>query len=45
MPDPGVDHTQLAAEVSPEFYRTVVYYRTEYPQGTIIVNTADASSI
>jgi lipoprotein-anchoring transpeptidase ErfK/SrfK len=39
--DPGVDHTQLAAEVSPEFHRTAVYYRTEYPQGTIIVNTAD----
>jgi lipoprotein-anchoring transpeptidase ErfK/SrfK len=40
-PDPGVDHTQLAAEVAPELRRTAVYYRTEYPQGTIIVNTAD----
>jgi hypothetical protein len=39
--DPGVDHTQFAAGVSPEFRRTAVYYRAEYPQGTIIVNTAD----
>jgi lipoprotein-anchoring transpeptidase ErfK/SrfK len=39
--DPGVDHTQRAAAVSPEFRRTAVFYRTEYPQGTIIVNTAD----
>ena len=39
--DPGVDHTGRAAEVVPELRRTAVYYRTEYPQGTIIVNTAD----
>jgi lipoprotein-anchoring transpeptidase ErfK/SrfK len=39
--DPGVDHTQRTAEVPPQFRRTPVYYRTEYPQGTIIVNTAD----
>jgi lipoprotein-anchoring transpeptidase ErfK/SrfK len=39
--DPGVDHTALAAELPPEFRRTSVFYRTGYPAGTIIVNTAD----
>lgn len=39
--DPGVDHTALATELPPEFRRTSVFYRTSYPPGTIIVNTAD----
>ena len=39
--DPGVDDTGRAAELSPEFRRKSVYYRTEQPAGTIIVNTAD----
>jgi lipoprotein-anchoring transpeptidase ErfK/SrfK len=40
-PDPGVDHTGRAADLAPELRRTAVFYRSEYPQGTIIVNTAD----
>ena len=39
--DPGVDHTALVTELPPEFRRTSVFYRTSYPPGTIIVNTAD----
>ena len=39
--DPGVDHTARDAELPPEERRTSVFYRTEYPPGTIIVNTAD----
>jgi lipoprotein-anchoring transpeptidase ErfK/SrfK len=39
--DPGVDHSGREADVSPEMRRKSVYYRTEQPVGTIIVNTAD----
>lgn len=39
--DPGVDHTARAVDLPPEERRTAVFYRTEYPPGTIIVNTAD----
>jgi lipoprotein-anchoring transpeptidase ErfK/SrfK len=39
--DPGVDHTARDTELPPELRRTSVFYRTEYPAGTIIVNTAD----
>jgi lipoprotein-anchoring transpeptidase ErfK/SrfK len=39
--DPGVDHTALDKQLPPEERRTSVFYRTEYPAGTIIVNTAD----
>jgi lipoprotein-anchoring transpeptidase ErfK/SrfK len=39
--DPGIDHTARASELPPELRRTAVFYRTEYPPGTIIVNTAD----
>jgi lipoprotein-anchoring transpeptidase ErfK/SrfK len=39
--DPGVDHTGLDKQLPPEERRTSVFYRTEYPPGTIIVNTAD----
>ncbi len=39
--DPGVDDTGRAAELSTEFRRKSVLYRTEQPAGTIIVNTAD----
>ena len=38
---PGVDHDALAAKVPPEYRRHAVFYRTEYPPGTVIVNTAD----
>jgi lipoprotein-anchoring transpeptidase ErfK/SrfK len=40
-PDPGVDHTARDADLPPELRRTSVFYRSEYPPGTIIVNTAD----
>jgi lipoprotein-anchoring transpeptidase ErfK/SrfK len=40
-PDPGVDHTARDAELAPELRRTSVFYRSDYPPGTIIVNTAD----
>ena len=39
--DPGVDHTALSEKVPDEYRRGTVFYRTEYPPGTIIVNTAD----
>lgn len=39
--DPGIDHTARDVELAPELRRTSVFYRTEYPPGTIIVNTAD----
>jgi lipoprotein-anchoring transpeptidase ErfK/SrfK len=40
-PDPGVDHTARDVELPPEMRRTPVFYRSDYPPGTIIVNTAD----
>jgi lipoprotein-anchoring transpeptidase ErfK/SrfK len=39
--DPGVDHTALDTQLPPEERRTSIFYRTEYPPGTVIVNTAD----
>src|SRR6478736_10486550 len=39
--DPGVDHTGRDADLPSELRRQSVYYRTEQPPGTIIVNTAD----
>jgi lipoprotein-anchoring transpeptidase ErfK/SrfK len=39
--DPGVDHTARDVDLPPELRRQSVYYRTEQPPGTIIVNTAD----
>ncbi|HEY6701050.1 MAG TPA: L,D-transpeptidase [Pseudolabrys sp.] len=39
--DPGIDNTGRAAELPPEMRKQSVYYRTEQPPGTIIVNTAD----
>ncbi len=39
--DPGVDHTARDKDLPPEFRRTSVFYRSDYPPGTIIVNTAD----
>jgi lipoprotein-anchoring transpeptidase ErfK/SrfK len=40
-PDPGVDHTARDVELPPEYRRTAVFYRSDYPPGTIIVNSAD----
>ncbi|MGC1466150.1 MAG: L,D-transpeptidase [Pseudolabrys sp.] len=39
--DPGVDHGSSDASLPSQFQRQSVFYRTEYPPGTIIVNTAD----
>lgn len=39
--DPGIDHTARDADLPPQLRRQSVYYRTEQPPGTIIVNTAD----
>lgn len=39
--DPGVDHTARDKDLPPELRRQSVFYRSEYPPGTIIVNTAD----
>lgn len=36
---PGVDHTALAAKLPYDARRQPVYYRSDYPPGTIIVNT------
>ena len=43
VPDvaPGIDHTARDADLPPELRRTSVFYRSDYPPGTIIVNTAD----
>jgi len=38
---PGVDHSGLAAKVQDIYRRRPVFYRTDYPVGTIIVHTAD----
>jgi lipoprotein-anchoring transpeptidase ErfK/SrfK len=38
---PGIDHTARDADLPPELRRTSVFYRSDYPPGTIIVNTAD----
>jgi lipoprotein-anchoring transpeptidase ErfK/SrfK len=39
--DPGIDHGSSEAGLPEQFRKQPVYYRTEYPRGTIIVNTAD----
>jgi lipoprotein-anchoring transpeptidase ErfK/SrfK len=39
--DPGIDHTARDADLPPELRRTSVFYRSDYPAGTIVVNTAD----
>ena len=39
--DPGIDHTGRDRDLPSEFRKQSVYYRTEKPPGTIIVNTAD----
>jgi lipoprotein-anchoring transpeptidase ErfK/SrfK len=39
--DPGVDHTANASDLPPALRRMSIFYRTQYPVGTIIVNTAD----
>lgn len=38
---PGIDNTARDVELPPEFRKQSVFYRTEQPPGTIIVNTAD----
>ncbi len=40
-PPPGVDNTARDVELPPELRRTPVSYRSDYPPGTIIVNTSD----
>ena len=40
-PAPGVDDTGRDVELPPEYRRTPVSYRSDYPPGTIIVNTSD----
>lgn len=39
--DPGVDHTDLATTVPDRYRRHVVFYRSEYPPGTIVVSTQE----
>lgn len=40
-PPPGVDHTARDVDLPPELRRMPVSYRSDYPAGTIIVNTND----
>ena len=40
-PDPGIDHTARDKDLPQELRRASVFYRSDYPPGTIIVNTAD----
>jgi len=39
--DPGVDHGSSDADLPSQYQRQSVFYRSDYPPGTIIVNTAD----
>lgn len=39
--NPGIDETGRDVELPPELRRQSVFYRTDYPAGTIIVNTND----
>lgn len=39
--DPGIDQTGRDIELPPELRRQSVFYRSDYPPGTIIVNTSD----
>jgi lipoprotein-anchoring transpeptidase ErfK/SrfK len=39
--DPGIDHGSSEVDLPPEYQRQPVFYRTNEPPGTIIVNTAD----
>src|SRR5512142_3263519 len=39
--EPGTDHTGRDKDLPPELRRTSVFYRSDYPPGTIIVNTAE----
>src|SRR4029078_1336503 len=39
--DSGIDHNGRDIDLPSEFRKQWVYYRTEKPPGTIIVNTAD----
>ena len=43
--DPGIDHTGRDRDLPSEFRKQSVYYRTEQPPGTIIVNTADRQAL
>ncbi len=38
---PGVDHSALESKVQDVYRRQPVFYRSDYPTGTIIVHTAD----
>jgi lipoprotein-anchoring transpeptidase ErfK/SrfK len=39
--DPGVDHSELESTVPDEYRRRLVFYRSEYPAGTVIIRTQD----
>ena len=39
--DPGVDHGNSAANLPEEFQRQVVFYRSQQPPGTIIIDTQE----
>jgi len=39
--DPGIDDTGRDVELPPELRRQSVFYRSDYPPGTVIVNTND----
>ena len=38
---PGVDHGNSSDKVADDFQRQAVYYRSQYPAGTIIVETSE----
>jgi lipoprotein-anchoring transpeptidase ErfK/SrfK len=40
-PDPGVDHSGNEARLPDEYRHHPVFYRSEHPPGTIVVNTND----
>lgn len=40
-PDPGIDNTANATQLPEEYRRKPVFYRSEYPAGTVVVHTAD----
>jgi lipoprotein-anchoring transpeptidase ErfK/SrfK len=40
-PPPGVDHGNTSDNLADQYQRQAVYYRSQHPVGTIIIDTAD----
>ena len=40
-PGPGVDHGNTSDNLADQYQRQAVFYRSQHPVGTIIIDTAD----